>query len=347
MSPPLRGRSSILPGQLGLRLLAMLGALLLIGATIYTLRSQYLTSLAAERAAGKKARIAVDPATPWQETIIPGPSDDDPVEREEIREFFQVIDDRTPIHAVDTPAYWKLMKWAMSRPISELEERSRTVKFGELWQHPEKYRGELIRLRLHVLRVDHDDATIVPENSLGLKNLYRVCGGTEDSVDNPYVVVVPEVPPGIDVGTSSRAEAVFVGYFLKIYAYTAFKNQSRGAPVLIGRIRKVGGGDRQVASSRSSGLTAMLVGGAVLISGVVLAVSLFRMTRSRRRVPLSYSSRESHSTIDVESWLERGIVDDPEGAAATAERYSPAIFTNGRAHRENGETAAESNDGTE
>lgn len=341
LTPP-RDRPSLLPGPLGMRLVAMIGALGLIGATIYTLQNQYRASRAAERAmagaSGKKSGVVDDPKTPWQETIIPGPTDDDPLEREQIRQYFEVVDDQTPIHAVDNPAYWKLMKWAMSRPISELEERSRQVKFGDLWHHPGKYRGELIRLRLHIVRVDHDDESLVPENSLGLKDLYQVCGWTNDSMDNPYVVVVPELPPGIDVGTESYADAVFVGYFLKIFAYRAFKDQPRGAPLLIGRIRKLGGGNQQIGTSRAYGLTAMLVGGGAVICVVLLLVSLFRMTRGRRRSPISLSALAPHSTVDVESWLEHGTIDDPDSASAAGERHAPAVATNGKAQHQIGET---------
>ncbi len=338
---PRRERPSLIPGGFGLRLVAMLGALALIGATIYTLRNQYLASRAAERAERKRTPVAVDPKTPWKETIIPGPVDDDPVEREELRRFFEVVDDSQPIHAVDNPAYWKLMKWAMSRPISELEERSHQVKFGDLWHDPAKYRGELLRLRLHVVRVTHDDEREVPENSLGLKNLYQVCGWTDDSMDNPYVVVVPELPPGIDVGTESYSEAVFVGYFLKVFAYKAFKDQARGAPLLIGRIRKVGGGGgKELAASRATGLTAMLVGGGVLICVVVLLVSLYRITRGRRRAPFRFGTTSSHSEVDVESWLQHGPTFDAESTVPTADRYAPTVATNGKAHHHNGEHPA-------
>ena len=338
--PPHRERPSLIPGGFGLRLVAMLGALALIGATIYTLRGQFLAYRAAERAAGKMASAPVDPKT-WKETIIPGPSDTDPAEREEIHRLLEVVSDQRPIEAVDNPAYIRMLKWAMSQPITELEERARRdVTFSDLAKQPEKYRAALVRMRMHVVRVMHDDETKVPENSLGLKNLYEVYTWTDDSMDNPYVVVVPELPPGIQTGVEASGEVVFVGYFLKQFAYEAFKGQHRWAPLLVGRIRTVGGsGGKQLAASRNTGLTAMLVGGGVLICVVLLLTSLYRVMRKGRRTPFKLSSAAAHSEIDVEAWLQQGPGAEPDTTAA--DRYSPAVATNGKAHHQNGDHPAE------
>ncbi|MBI3864477.1 MAG: hypothetical protein HY290_21555 [Planctomycetia bacterium] len=336
---PHRERPSLVPGGFGLRLLAMLGALALIGATIYSLRNQFLAARAAERAAGQQAPVAVDPKTPWKETIIPGPSDEDPAEREDMKRLLEVVSDQRAIEAVDSPAYFRMLKWAMSRPISELEERARRdILFTDLWQQPQKHRAELIRLRMHVVRVIRNDKTKVVENSLGLENLYEICAWTDDSADNPYVVVVPELPPGIRIGVESSGEIVFVGYFLKVFAYDAFQDKHRGAPMLVGRIRTVAGANPHLGASRASGLTAMLVGGGVLICVIVLLVALFRMTRGTRRRPVSLSSSSTLSTEEVENWLEHGRTGDPD-AAPSADRLSPAVTTNGQSHHhENGST---------
>lgn len=327
-----------MPGGFGLRLVAMVGALALIGATIYTLRNQFLAAKAAERAAGNKAAPAVDPNKPWQETIIPGPTDQDPAEREDMRRLLEVVSDKRPVEAVDNPAYIRMLKWAMSQPMSELEERARRdIIFRDIALTPEKYRAELVRMRMHVVRVLHNDETKVPENSLGLKNLYEVYTWTDDSMDNPYVVVVPELPPGIHAGIETTGEVVFVGYFLKHFAYDAFKGQHRWAPLMVGRIRTVGGGGKQIAAARSSGLTAMLIGGGVIICVVVMIISLFRLTRGRRRAPVSLSSLSPQATVDVETWLEHGAPDEP----TAVDRLSPSVATNGQSHHHDGESAGE------
>src|SRR5579862_4065222 len=95
---PRRPSSSLIPEGFGLRLLAMLGALTLVGATIYTLHNQFLASQKAERAAAEREAAeravagnepAADRKGPWEETLVPGPSDTDPAEREEMRRFLK------------------------------------------------------------------------------------------------------------------------------------------------------------------------------------------------------------------------------------------------------------------
>ena len=74
---------------------------------------------------------------------------------------------------------------------------------------------------------------------------------------------------------------------------------------------------------------------------VVLLVSLYRITRGRRRAPFRFGLTSSHSEVDVESWLQHGPTDDAEPNVTAADRYSPAVATNGKAHHHNGEHPAE------
>ncbi|MBS0265345.1 MAG: hypothetical protein JSS02_25650 [Planctomycetes bacterium] len=309
---PRRPTPSLLPTGFGLRLLAMLGALALIGATIHTLRSQHLASLAAEKAAIERGEApfheqrAAAEQPQWQETVLPGPTSEDPVEREEMQRLLTVVADKTPIEAVDNPAYMRMMKWAMSRSTAELEERAdRDITFSKLWMSPQLYRADLLRLRLKIARVIRYSGKEVTENSLGLKEIYEVYGETDDSGGNPYVVVVPELPPGINVGIESKGDVVFVGYFLKILGYQAFE-KARGAPLLIGRIRNAGAAKNRIGSSRMSGLDQLLLVGGAVICAALLAVSCYRMLRMSGRRPVRLSSLSEAPAVDVESWLAQG-----------------------------------------
>jgi hypothetical protein len=53
------------------------------------------------------------------------------------------------------------------------------------------------------------------------------------------------------------------------------------------------------------------------------------------------SSLPSHAPVDVESWLERGTIDDPDGTATPAGRYSPTAATTGQSHPQITETPRE------
>jgi hypothetical protein len=259
--------------------------------------------------------------------VIEGPADESPLEQEEIQRFFEVVTDKQGISDTDMPAYWRLLKWSRSRSFADLEERAnRDVPFAALWQEPEKHRGELIRLRMHVQQiVKWDD---VPENSAGVKTTFDLAGGTDESRGNPYVVVCSELPPEIKVQTKAHAEVVFVGYFLKILKYEGFA-ATRGAPVLIGRVRAVAS-SAHVASQKSAQLITLLVIGSAVIVAVIILVAVYRVTRRSRRVPWK-PGPPALSNDNIESWLENIPSGEAETAPTGMARFSTAMASNGKA----------------
>jgi hypothetical protein len=176
-----------------------------------------------------------EPAAP--ETIVPGPNDLDADELAEFRNQTPLIADRAPLKAREMPMYWQLMAWSRTQPFRDLEQRAKPEPaFVQVWEQPQKHRGEPIRLRLHIVRVLHWEADA--GNPLGVKDIYEAYGWTDESKSFPYCVVFPELPPGLRVGKDAHGEVVFVGYLLKIMAFEGF-DAKRGAPLLIGRVRSV------------------------------------------------------------------------------------------------------------
>lgn len=201
------------------------------------------------------------------ESIVVGPNDLDPEEQAKFQSYKDLITDRTPLRPREMLPYWQFVEWSRTQSTTELEKRAQVEPaFTLVWEHPERYRGQLIRLRMHVRRVLQYDAS---ENSLGLKVLYEAWGWTDESKSFPYVVVFSEKPPGLPVGNEVEAEVVFVGYFLKMMSYTAF-DSTRGAPLLVGRLRMNKGGSR-AAPPVSTPLTAVVavVCGITVFAGVV------------------------------------------------------------------------------
>jgi hypothetical protein len=120
--------------------------------------------------------------------------------------------------------------------LGDLKARAKKgIAFSQIWEDPQKYRGKLVHLKLHVRRVLRYDAD---ENPLKVKEVYEAWGWTDDSKSYPYVFVFADAPPGLPVGTDVEAEVEFVGYFMKIMSYTAF-DVNRGAPLLIGRAKLI------------------------------------------------------------------------------------------------------------
>ncbi len=332
---PRNVRASWFPHGYGVRLLAMVSALVLIGATIYNLRNRAIAARGpgANAAAAQEAALAENADKPrWTETVIEGPADESPLEQEEIQRFFEVVTDKQPIGDTDMPAYYRLLKWARSRSFAELEERAkRDVPIAKLWREPEKHRGELIQLKIRVRQiVEWDD---ISKNSAGVKTTFDLAGGTEESRGNPYVVVCSELPPEIKVATKTQAEVVFVGYFLKVIKYEGFA-ATRGAPVLIGRVRAVSN-NAHVATQKAAGLITLLVIGSAVIVAVIILVAVYRVTRQSRRRAWK-PGPPALSNDNIESWLENISPENMAGdAAETAptgmSRFSTAMASNGKA----------------
>lgn len=167
------------------------------------------------------------------EVIVPGPTDQDAAEAAEAKNLFQAVTDRAPLAPIEMPAYWRCLKWARAQSFAQLDQRAiHGLVYTQLWEQPDKYRGKLIRLRLHLQRILDWDA---PKNSAGVRRVYEAWGWTDESKSFPYVVVLSDVPKGIPLGDNLHEEGVFVGYFLKTMAYTAY-NRNRSSPLLVGRM---------------------------------------------------------------------------------------------------------------
>lgn len=217
---------------------------------------------------------------PLQETVVPGPNDLDPEAMAEFKSREELITDRTELRPREMIAYWQLMAWARTEPFREFEQRAkREPAFTQLWEQPSVYRAQPIRLRMHVRRVLQYDA---PQNPLELKVMYEAWGWTDESKSYPYTVVFAEKPPGLPVGPDVEGEVVFVGYFLKNMAYTAF-DKRRAAPLLVGRLR-MSGPARVIAPERSVSLE---IWSALVLGGLAVAVAVwlfFAVIRRRRLV---------------------------------------------------------------
>lgn len=222
------------------------------------------------------------PAKP--ELVIPGPNDLDPAEFADFKSKLELIANKTPLKPREMLLYWQLMEWAHTQKTRDLEQRAlKDVAFSQIWEEPQKYQGKLIKLRMHVRRVlqydtpRKEDGT--PNNDLGIKELYEMWGWTEDSKSFPYVCVFPEKPEGLKIGPDVTGEVVFVGYFLKVMEYTAFE-ATRGAPLLVGRVRMVGPAVSTKPAPSNMGLYISLAIGLLVVAAAVYAYTTFQARRA-------------------------------------------------------------------
>ena len=248
----------------------------------------------------QNAAPTADPAA--ADTVAPAATDLDRTEWDKAQNLFQALSDRTALAPEEMPAYWRCMKWSRAQTFAEMEHRAASnVAYTRLFEQPEKYRGRLVRLRLHVKRILDWDAH---ENSAGVKHVYEAWGGTEQS-NALYLTVFSELPAGMKVGEELHEEGLFVGYFLKDMGYQAF-NKNRSVPLLVGRMHRVAGAAPAPFVARSDWNWLWAI--AVVFVLIGFSTAWLRFRRSRR-TPVAVSSPTDEA--EIEEWFKREGEGDP------------------------------------
>lgn len=274
--------------------------------------------------------ITADLSSPVpHETVVPGPNDLDPAVKAEFAAREELITDMTKLRPREMLAYWDLLTWSRSQSFAELQQRARKDPvLTQIWEEPKKNRGLPFRLKLHVRRVLEWD-TDPKQNPLGVTKVYEAMGWTDESRSLPYTIVFLEKPPQLPLGSEVVADIEFVGYFLKISAYTAY-DSIRGTPLFMGRVR-------MVPSPRirpAEGLGPLQIGGLFVAGLFGLGLVLWFIPRKRRPVR---SLAMSSSPVDP-LWnpLESGNIHDPVPTWAAGVNLLGETAHNTTAHGDSG-----------
>lgn len=101
--------------------------------------------------------------------------------------------------------------------------------FVDVFQNPDHWQGRLITLRGHVRRVItyNGDSTLF--NGQPLHELWLF---TEDSQNNPAVIVTPSLPKEFPVGSELIDSVTVTGCFFKMYVYRS-QHENRLAPLVL------------------------------------------------------------------------------------------------------------------
>jgi hypothetical protein len=242
----------------------------------------------------KTARTATESASSLGETVVAAPTDLDKAEWEKSAKLFEAVSDKTVLAPEEMPAYWRCMKWARAQTFAEMERRAaRDVAYTRLFEQPEKYRGRLLRLRLHILRILDWDAH---ENSAGVKHVYEAWGWTDQS-NALYVCVFSELPEEMKLGETQHQEGLFVGYFLKDLGYQAF-NRNRAAPLLVGRMQRVASAAPAPLVARSD--RGWLWGIAIVFVAIGFSAAWLRLRRGR---PAGVGAQSPTAEAEMEEWF--------------------------------------------
>jgi hypothetical protein len=290
-----------------IRLVSMIGMLIVLGSLIVVIKKSNQAS-APETATTKKTAStpSADPVTAEKITAAttsrPDLTDQDPEQRQAaIEEFEAVTDKTTEIQREEMAAYWRLLTWVTQQPFTDLNKRSKTnFVVNDLMQEPSVHRGELLRLELNVRRVL---AYEVPDNRLGVKQVYEVWGWTSESQAWPYVAIVLDIPTGFPVGPDVSERAVFCGYFFKLQGYLEAGADPRArplaAPLLLGRMEARPRKPAPVVGSEGPWLVALaIVAGLMLLTRIGW---LIRRRYTRQAAPVKTREIE---VLPPDQWLE-------------------------------------------
>jgi hypothetical protein len=229
-------------------------------------------------------------------------------------------DVRDVTRAIPVRAYFELLDLARRTPDDVLDQQARAdLTFAQFAAKPDEYRGTLVRLRGHVRRMTVIQA---PANAHGFQELYEGWLFTEESQDNPYVIVVSRLPDGFPRGGNVLEEISFTGYFLKLWSYRS-GDGNRYAPLLLGS--RVVWHPRQSRARPPAALHVIMFGAVFALAILLVAVSWWSRRRSlaireKYHVPNQVSPREVQSigeqaalpTSEYLAEMERDANRDPE-----------------------------------
>lgn len=133
-------------------------------------------------------------------------------------------------------AYNHFVLWARKFNPEQLAQHSRKeltwrLLFG---RDRTRYRGELVRVEGRLKRLIWIGSNKALE-AQGVKDLYEAWIFGREYFSNPTCVIVSELPPGLEPAEDIRDLIVYVdGFYFKRYKYRAV-NDTRLAPLVIGR----------------------------------------------------------------------------------------------------------------
>ncbi len=165
-----------------------------------------------------------------------------PLPPAESSQWFDRVEDRTPLNHIDNLVYAQLLEKVRSTPPATLAKQARReVTFGQLFKHPDRYRGLPVHLDGTARRVVINEGVGPGFSTSG--RLHEAWTFTMDSQRYPYCLVFETPPADLNLGPDVYERVAFDGYFLKLMSYNAADskaglNDSHVAPLLIGRLTK-------------------------------------------------------------------------------------------------------------
>ena len=231
----------------------------------------------------------------------------------------EIEDQRVGILRKEQPAFDAMLDRLDDLTSEELRKASASdIGYRVVNVEPEQYRGRLVTLtgtarRSRVFRAGDDDTP----------KLFDTWLFTEDSGNNPWVVVSPELPPELPVGENLEVQVEVTGYFFKRYGYaTAYGLHV--APMLIARTLQVA--PKPITQQRTEDLTIYVVGllgGLIALFGALAVAFWFSDRKFAKGRTAEIAARGVEADLDALEALKQAPLHDPSKVALSSESEDP------------------------
>ncbi|WP_417392441.1 hypothetical protein [Gimesia sp.] len=153
--------------------------------------------------------------------------------------------------------------------------------FLDLFKNSDRYKGRLVTLTGRVRKLMHYPAA--DDNQYGIKTLYEAWMFTDDSQQNPTVVICTEVPPALKDGLPDGADVIdhvtVTGYLFKMYVYNA-QDTSRVAPLILAKQLEW---NPRTVDEQGGRLFSQILAGTLIILIAGIAIAIWKASQRDRR----------------------------------------------------------------
>ena len=264
---------------------------------------------------------AAPPQTPPELTAT-GSTDLDPMEWEDMKTYLPlIVDGSLEMSKQEMFAYFQVLNWVDHQPLPLLRKRAhKDVTWNDFHHSPQSMRLQLVELRLSVRQIIRAfgppvNGKATPITTLEGKQIYQICGFTQESGSNMYFGIVTELPEGMPIGTYVNEDCKLVGYFFKLQGYfsqaqqlaqeqTRKKQPVLKAPVIMGRVVWLTAG--AAAEEQKTPFWLLVTIGSVATVIVIGWVLLASRKSRRRNLPVVVAGENfDFEGPAVDNWLDQ------------------------------------------
>lgn len=259
---------------------------------------------AADGAAVDEEQAAVPQTTPADGPLTSDDADDSNTADVSLApELISTIQDGSlGLFRVEEDVYLTALANVRQLPAEAFREASiGSVRFPVIMSDTRPYLGKVITIqgRLEMLQHWH-----VPANEIGIDKLYEGWMFTPDSGNNPWRLVLAELPTGVEIGAEQDIAIEVTGYFFKRFGYPAVGSNHLAPMLIVAELKVLPPPSKTQEQEMARDMTMLAVWFiGIVAGGTGLLVLYFRMSDRRyagSRAAMLAAQRDAASQAELE-----------------------------------------------